>query len=189
MKNIISNWDKRPVVGIVAVVAFAIGAWGYLSNGPFVGSGINNCASDPLRHVYSSQRLQVLATCQHIHFKVAAYRKEHDGDYHVDGVVSGGGWTNEANVRGQHGYTVVEFTPWDSKPKKFFVNQELELVVTKVYDQQHKQKQEPHGWIEGHPAYAFKDVTPVAIKPGLNRPSIVTKEDEHQGPNDLPTLP
>lgn len=169
----IARWDKRPVVGVVAVVAALVGAWGWLSNQPTTG---NDC-NQPLRHVYHPQRLHVIATCQHIIFTVVAYRKEHDGDIHVDGNVTEPGWTDPANVRGQHGLTVVEFVPGDPRPAKLYAGQRLALTVTKVYDQQHKRKVEANGWIEGHPVFAAQDITPAPIKPKLNHPDLVTEED------------
>jgi hypothetical protein len=81
--------------------------------------------------------LKILERCAHVSGTVMAYRKEHDGDYHVSMVMDQPGWTNSFNNERQHGYTVVEFVPLMPKPDRFKVGQRLKLTGTKVLDLQH----------------------------------------------------
>jgi hypothetical protein len=148
---------KKGAAGILgAVIAAAVGAFGVLS------SPGSDCADTPLRHVYHPQRLKVIATCQRITVTVRGWRHEHDDDYHVNVDVDGGGWTTPANAR-QHDQTVIEFVPGDPRPQEFHSGQRLELVVTKVYDQQHKRRVEDNGWIEGHPVFSETELPGPAI--------------------------
>lgn len=157
MSSVVAWVDRLPVGGkktagiLGAVIAAAVGAFGVLS------SPGSDCSTAPLRHVYHPQRLKVIATCERIHVTVRGWRHEHDDDYHVNVDVDGGGWTAPANAR-QHGQTVIEFVPGDPRPAEFHAGQRLELVVTKVYDQQHKLKVESNGWIEGHPVFSSREL-------------------------------
>jgi hypothetical protein len=92
--------------------------------------------------------LHVLAECQTVTFQVVAWRLEHDGDYHVNGIVQGStSWINAANARDQHGLTVFEFVPGDPRPPKFYAGELLKVLTTKVLDAGHA------SWIEGHPIF------------------------------------
>jgi hypothetical protein len=145
---------RKTAAGLLGTtIAAAVGLFGLVSN-----PGPDDCQRAPLRHVYKPSRLHVVATCQRITVTVRGWRHEHDNDYHVNVDVDGGGWTNAANDRGQHGQTVVEWVPGDPKPHDFHVGQRLEIVTTKVYDQQHKRKDEQNGWIESHPVFSVREL-------------------------------
>lgn len=152
-------------MGLVVAVLGAVFAFssGGLKHG--------HCSSDPLVHVYHPQRLQVVEKCAQITGIVVAWRHEHDGDYHVSMRMDRTGWTNPVNDAKQHGYTVVEFVPLMKRPE-FKVGQKLWLLGTKVIDKQHG------GWIELHPVFDFKDVTPAG--PGAPPAG---------GPNPAPLAP
>lgn len=152
-------WDRKPVVGAVAVIAAVGGTVAALASG---GPGQGECDTTPLRHVYKPSRLKVLERCARVTGTVVTARHEHDGDWHVNMRIDQPGWTNPANDRGQHGLTVVEFTPLDPRPPRFRAGMRLSVLVTKVADQQHKRRTEDAGWIEGHPVFAVADITPAA---------------------------
>lgn len=168
----IVNWfDRRKITGATAIAVTIIGTGLALSNG---GLPDGDCDQDPLRHVYAPKRLQIVEKCADVTGTVMAYRKEHDGDYHIAMRMDDDGWVNDVNVRRQHGFTVVEFVPLTSRPPKFYVGQRLQLRTTKVLDRQHG------GWIEGHPVFAYEDVTPGGVKPRKNRPELAPPtEDTH----------
>lgn len=150
-------WDRIPVKGPMIAIVAAVGAVLALT-----APGGKTCNDSPLRHVYRPSRLQVLAKCQTIRFRVVAWRLEHDGDYHVNGRVLGdSNWVNPANVRLQHGYTVVEFVPHDPRPPRFLSGETLTLTVTKVADRAHG------GWIEAHPVFSasVENATGTPINP------------------------
>lgn len=176
--KIADRWDRIPVKGPMAVAVTALGAILVTSAGGFKHG---SCDSDPLRRVYNPKRLVIVDKCAEVTGTVIAWDHEHDGDYHVNMDMDDDGWTNQANTRGQHGYTVVEFVPGDPRPKKFFRGQRLRLQVTKVYDQQHKRRTEKYGWIEGHPVFKFEDVTPEGTVPTPrlpNKPALAPATEE-----------
>ena len=163
-------WNAIPVQG--AIMVFAVGVLGVglaLSNG---GLADGDCESRPLAHVYKPSRLKVLATCQDVTGTVVAWRLEHDGDWHVAMTMDDPGWTNRANDRHQHGYTVVEFVPLLDKPPRFYGGQRLRLRTTKVLDNDHA------GWVEGHPVFAWNDVTPIETPPAANRPALAPPTED-----------
>lgn len=173
--TIADAWDRLPVGGptlLGGIVAVLVSVGGFIvafSNG---GTSHGRCDTTPLIHVYKPERLKVIGTCQQITVTVAAYRHEHDGDYHVNVRVDGTGWVNALNRARQHGFTVVEFVPIMPRPKRFFVGQRLRLTVTKVLDEQHG------GWIEGHPVFQVQDVTPPGVKSLPNRPALAPRTEE-----------
>jgi hypothetical protein len=81
------------------------------------------------------------------------------------------GWVNAKNVQRQHGFTVVEFVPLVDRPR-FYVGQRLELKGTKVLDRQHG------GWVEMHPVFAYKDVTPQSVTPKRNNPRLAPPTED-----------
>jgi hypothetical protein len=157
-------WDRIPVKGPMVGLVSALGLGFALTAGPG-----GTCEDDPLAHVYRPSRLQVVEKCAEVTGTVVAYRREHDGDFHVSMIKDG--WTNAVNDKKQHGFTVVEFVPLMERPK-FYVGQRLKLVGTKILDRQHG------GWIELHPVFEVKDVTPARVRPGVNRPSLAPPTEE-----------
>jgi hypothetical protein len=150
-------WDSHPTTGAVGAVSSLLGvvlAAGAILGEPEAGP---RCQSDPLHAVYKPSRLKVLERCAQVSGTVMAYRKEHDGDYHVSMVMDRPGWTNSFNNERQHGYTVVEFIPLMPKPK-LKVGQRLSMVGTKVLDLQHGDHRTT-GWVEMHPVFHFAELT------------------------------
>jgi hypothetical protein len=158
-KRIAKWWDAIPVKGwLMTGIVTIIGGILVLT----APSG-DSCSGTPLRHVYDPSRLHVVATCQVIQFQVVAWRLEHDGDVHVNGIVQGvppNSWINAANVRGQHGLTVVEFVPEDPRPERFYVGEVLKLLCTKVRDFGHA------GWYECHPVFKVISAGGTEFAPG-----------------------
>jgi hypothetical protein len=152
-------WDSHPTTGAVGVVSSLLGLvlasgallFGDAEPGPM-------CQADPLHAVYKPSRLKVLEPCAKVTGTVMAYRKEHDGDFHVSMVMDAPGWTNSLNNERQHGYTVVEFIPLMPKPDRFKVGQRLSMTGTKVLDLQHGDHRTT-GWIELHPVFGFTELT------------------------------
>jgi hypothetical protein len=176
--KIADRWDRIPVEGPAMIAATTILGLGLALSGGGFSRG--DCQHHPLRRVYNPKRLTVIQKCAEATGTVVAWRREHDGDYHVNMRLEGD-WVNAANVRGQHGNTVVEFVPRDPKPKRFFAGQRLHLQGTKVYDEQHKRKAEQHGWIELHPVFKAEDVTPQGplVTPRLpNQPALAPPTEE-----------
>jgi hypothetical protein len=134
------------------------------------------CEQRPLKGVYKPERLHVIQTCAEVDGWVAAYRLEHDGDYHVSMVMRQPGWTNAANDLRQHGYTVVEFTPGYKHPN-FKVGMHLTLKGTKIYDEQHRPKGADHGWIELHPVFEYS-VHETPADPPPNIPSLAPATED-----------
>jgi hypothetical protein len=157
-----NRWDSIPVKGPMSALVTVLGVSMALVGG---GSHGGSCDKNPLRHVYNPARLKVVEKCVRVTGTVVAWRKEHDGDYHVSMQMDAPGFTNELNDRRQHGFTVVEFTPFDKRPK-FKAGQRLELLGTKVLDLQHGDHKTT-GWLELHPVYSYKVVSelPAAIQP------------------------
>lgn len=169
---IVAAWDRLPVKGLVALAA-AVG--GFVAAFAQGGLAHGDCQRTPLIHVYRPQRFQLVERCADVTGTVVAWRHEHDGDVHVNMRVDDSGWVNDANARGQHGLTVVEFVPLMPRPDHFSSGQRLRLRVTKVTDQQHRCCGETVGWVEGHPVFAFDDVTPRGLYNaplGPNRPEL-----------------
>jgi hypothetical protein len=160
--RVANAWDSVPVKGPMSVAATVLGVTLALVGG---GSHGGSCDKVPLRHVYRPSRLLVVEKCVRVTGTVVAYRKEHDGDVHVSMRMDEPGFTNELNDRRQHGFTVVEFTPFDKRPK-FQAGQRLELLGTKVLDLQHGDHKTT-GWLELHPVFSYRVVSelPAAIQP------------------------
>jgi hypothetical protein len=147
-----ADWfDGKKVVGVVAVIATAIGL---IASG---GEKPTDCDQDNgLQGVYNHDRFKVLDTCVGVTGTVIAWRHEHDGDYHVSMVMDGEGWTNDLNVKRQKGYTVVEFVP-RGPHINFRVAQRLRMLGTKVLDLQHGDHKTT-GWVELHPVFTVKEL-------------------------------
>lgn len=172
----IVNWfDRRKITGVTAGAVAVIGTGLALSNG---GLPDGDCQDQPLQHVYAPKRLEIVERCADVTGTVMAYRKEHDGDYHVSMAMDEPGWVNDVNLARQHGYTVVEFVPLLPRPK-FKVGMRLKMVGTRVYDQQHKPKVAAHGWVELHPVFAYEVLSDGPAKPLRNVPKLAPPtEDE-----------
>lgn len=159
IRLLVTWWDRIPVRGAAVAIVAVIGAILALT-GP---SGRSCADTSGLRHVYDPSRLHVVAECQTIVFQVVAWRLEHDGDVHVNGIVQGSGastWINRANIVRQHGLTVVEFVPGDPQPAEFREGETLRLVVTKVLDVGHA------GWVEGHPVFGAEILSTINVTSG-----------------------
>lgn len=125
-----------------ATVAAVVGAVLIASAG---GSDQRDCASNPLRHVYSPSRLTVLKTCAEVDVVVRHVSKERDGDLHIQADAPAE-WLRPKNFERQKGKLVVEYMPGDpfDRPK---VGDRLHLLGTFVADKQHG------GWTEIHPVF------------------------------------
>lgn len=152
--SVADAWDRLPVRGLVlALTVVGGGAAALVAGGPGKGA----CEKTPLIHVYNPKRFVVIEKCAEVTGTVITNRREHDGDRHVAMRMDEKGWTNAANVRGQHGYTVVEFVPLGAKHPVMRPGMRLKLTGTKVYDQQHKRVVEKFGWIEMHPVFKAEE--------------------------------
>lgn len=170
-------WDRLPVRGVVLALTVAGGAAASFAHG---GTSRGECERTPLVHVYHPQRLRVLETCADVTGAVVAWRREHDGDYHVNMRIDAPGWTNAVNDSRQHGLTVVEFVPLMPQPARFYAGQRLRIVGTKVADQQHKPRGAGLGWVEMHPVFRVEDVTPASVSPKPNRLSLAPASEEEE---------
>jgi hypothetical protein len=170
-------WDSHPTTGAVGAVSSLLGvvlAAGAILGEPEAGP---RCQSDPLHAVYKPSRLKILERCAHVSGTVMAYRKEHDGDYHVSMVMDRPGWTNSLNNERQHGYTVVEFVPLMPKPARLKVGQRLKLTGTKVLDLQHGDHKTT-GWVEMHPVFHFAELTdPKTAPPNVPKLAPATESE------------
>lgn len=148
------RWDAIPVKGPMAAVVTVLG----VSLALLGGSGRpDSCTKKGgLDGVYKRERFKVLEKCVRVTGTVVAWRKEHDGDYHVSMVMDGEGWTNDLNVKRQHGFTVVEFVPLGPH-LKFRVGQRLRMLGTKVLDLQHGDHKTT-GWVELHPVFKASEI-------------------------------
>lgn len=166
----------------VALASGAIVFGGHVDKGP-----APLCQRDPFHGVYKAEhekgqpaqrygRFWLLERCAKVTGTVMAYRKEHDGDYHVSMVMDEHGWTNSLNNQRQHGYTVVEFVPLGVRPDKFKVGQRLRLRGTKVLDLQHG-NHKTTGWIEMHPPHQFVELTDPKTTP-KNDPKLAPPTEE-----------
>jgi hypothetical protein len=143
-----TGWKAPWAAG--GAVAAVVGGALILTDSPH---GSRNCESNPLRHVYSPQRLTVLKKCVTEKVTVIAYRHEQDSDWHVNVLPDNGRLINGQNIRRQHGLLVLEWVPGDSKPDHFFCGQRLEVTGTYVLDRQHG------GWAEIHPVMKWSEET------------------------------
>jgi hypothetical protein len=171
-----ADWfDRRRVTGLVALVATAFGIAAALPDG---GKPDSCTKRGGLDGVYKPSRLKVIETCVTVTGTVVAWRHEHDGDYHVSMVIDGAGWTNDLNVKRQHGFTVVEFVP-RGPHVKFRVGQRLRMLGTKVLDLQHGDHHTT-GWIEIHPVFKVTEVEDGAdFAPNPEPLAPPTEEEEH----------